>query len=153
MSHITRCRQLQTLLGVRKMMRECCVAGLMCHKDWETEGPCGYSLFLLISCSPFCLWYSSVSVHCPVIHELDTCSKLLATVFTACALALDGKPISTFGSHIINAAKLGPSIFPIVFAAIVGRLMRSAALWRGERGTNLGVSLKSPLDIARIRFV
>ena len=64
---------------------------------------------------------------------------LLLTVLAACALSLDGKPLSAYGSHIIDDSKLGPTIFPIIFAAIVGRLLRSAARWRAEYGTNLGV--------------
>jgi hypothetical protein len=65
---------------------------------------------------------------------------LYPAVFGVCALQLDGKPLSDYGSHIVNAAKLGPTIFPIIFAAVVGRLMKSLALWRAEKGTNLGVS-------------
>ena len=51
---------------------------------------------------------------------------------------MDREPLSAFGSHIIEAAKLGPTVFPIVFAAIIGRLMKSVALWRAQHGTNLG---------------
>jgi hypothetical protein len=56
------------------------------------------------------------------------------------ALAQDSKPQSTQGETILQAAKLGPTIFPIVFAAVVGRLMKTYALWRAERIERLGVS-------------
>jgi hypothetical protein len=70
---------------------------------------------------------------------------LLLAVFGIGALQLDGKPLSEYGSHIANAAKLGPTIFPIIFAAVVGRLMKFCALWRAENGTNLGVRTLSLL--------
>jgi hypothetical protein len=55
------------------------------------------------------------------------------------ALAVDGLPLSPEGDIVIQAARLGPTVFPIVFAAVVGRLMKSLALWKAERGSELGV--------------
>lgn len=72
----------------------------------------------------------------------DIIQTLLPVVFLAfciCALALDRKPPSSFGSNIIAGSKLGPTIFPIIFAAIVGRLMRAIAHWKAETGTRLGL--------------
>lgn len=63
------------------------------------------------------------------------------TVFGACALSLDQKLLSGFGMNIRAGAQLGPTIFPVVFAAITARLMKGMALRRAEQGTNLGVSL------------
>lgn len=61
---------------------------------------------------------------------LLTASPCLFLILTFQALTVSGKPIST----IEQAARLGPTLFPIVFAAVVGRLMRTFALWKAERG-------------------
>ena len=39
----------------------------------------------------------------------------------------------------MKVQKLAPTVFPIVFAAVVGRLTRTYALWRAERGATVGV--------------
>jgi ABC-type sugar transport system permease subunit len=57
------------------------------------------------------------------------------------ALTLDGKSVSRWGNNIVRATLLGPSVFPIVFAGLVGRFMRSIALWRAEHGGKLDASL------------
>ena len=56
-----------------------------------------------------------------------------------CALHLDQKTRSSFGDKVTEALRLGPSIFPIVYAAIVGRLSRAIAKWLAERGSRLGL--------------
>jgi hypothetical protein len=43
---------------------------------------------------------------------------VLLPVLGACALQLDGQTLSDYGSHIVNAAKLGSTIFPIMFARL-----------------------------------
>lgn len=55
------------------------------------------------------------------------------------ALRLNGMPLGSGGGHIVEqAAKLGSTLFPIVFAAIVGSLMKTYALWCAGRGAELG---------------
>jgi hypothetical protein len=66
-------------------------------------------------------------------------TKLTHAVLASCALALDSQPLSPWGQRIVEATKLGPTVYPIIFAGLVGRLMKSMALWRAERGANLGV--------------
>ena len=66
---------------------------------------------------------------------------LLPVLFFALAiiaLRLDGKDVSAFGDHYLQAIRYGPTVFPIIFAAIVARLMRSLALWKCEKGSSLG---------------
>ncbi|KAL4908310.1 hypothetical protein BDW74DRAFT_99448 [Aspergillus multicolor] len=53
-------------------------------------------------------------------------------------IGLDGKELSRYGDTIIQATRLGPTVFPIVFAAIVGSLMRNWALWKAQNGAALG---------------
>ncbi|RDW68842.1 uncharacterized protein DSM5745_08602 [Aspergillus mulundensis] len=72
---------------------------------------------------------------------LEIILALLPGVFLALAITvirLDGDEISDNGAKVIQAINLTPSIFPIVFAAIVGSMMRSLALWRAERCASLG---------------
>ena len=72
----------------------------------------------------------------------DTVLSLVPVVFIILAfraLAVDGEPLSDSGHTVLQAAKIAPTIFPIIFAAVVGRLMRTYALWKAERGTRLGV--------------
>ncbi|KAH6642924.1 hypothetical protein C7974DRAFT_112820 [Boeremia exigua] len=38
---------------------------------------------------------------------------------------------------------LGPTVFPLAFAALGGRSLKNIALWRAERGSTLGVSGES----------
>lgn len=53
---------------------------------------------------------------------------------------LEGKPVDEYGTHIQRWSLLGPTIFPIFFAAIVGRTMKFVAQWKLEQGTRLQVS-------------
>jgi hypothetical protein len=48
----------------------------------------------------------------------------------------------SFNRHLFEAAKFGPTIFPILFSAIVTQTLGSAARWKAERGTTLEVSMK-----------
>jgi hypothetical protein len=50
---------------------------------------------------------------------------------------LKGKRVSPFGEKVAEWSLLGPTIFPIFFAAIVGRTMKFAAQWRLERGSSV----------------
>ncbi|KAL2868164.1 uncharacterized protein BJX67DRAFT_351228 [Aspergillus lucknowensis] len=54
-------------------------------------------------------------------------------------IRLDGREISDYGQGIVQVTHLGPSVFPIIFAAIVGSMMRSIALWKAEKSAPLGL--------------
>lgn len=56
------------------------------------------------------------------------------------ALAVANEPITSIqGRTVEQAAKLSPTLFPIMFAAVCGRFMRTYALWRAEKGSALGI--------------
>ena len=57
------------------------------------------------------------------------------------AAYLNGRPLSSYGQRVEEAARLGPTIFPIVFVAIVARFNTHLAHWQAERGHYLGVCL------------
>ncbi|KAK2774983.1 hypothetical protein FQN52_000195 [Onygenales sp. PD_12] len=76
------------------------------------------------------------------LTALETVLATIPTLFLVLgilAIRLDGKQISGYGEKIVQATKLGPSIFPIVFAAIVGNMLRRYALWRVENCAPLGL--------------
>lgn len=54
------------------------------------------------------------------------------------ALSANNSPSLKHGAAVDEVAKISPTVFPIMFAAIVGRLMRTWATWKAERGARLG---------------
>ncbi|HEY9421337.1 MAG TPA: hypothetical protein VIW92_07985, partial [Thermoanaerobaculia bacterium] len=67
-----------------------------------------------------------------------TLLPLVFLVFAGVGAKLDGQPLSLWGSQVRSAANLGPTIFPIVFAIQMRRMLRFVARWRAERGATLG---------------
>ncbi|USP79247.1 hypothetical protein yc1106_06521 [Curvularia clavata] len=64
---------------------------------------------------------------------------LLFMVLGILAQRLDGQPVSEYGSRIQFAMSLGPTVFPVAFAAIAGTALRSLARARLEKGEKLGI--------------
>lgn len=69
---------------------------------------------------------------------LDFALILPAVYFLAFAFIVytrNGTPLNRGeeNSSLVAAAALGPTIFPIAFAAVVGRFLKSAAAWKVER--------------------
>lgn len=61
-------------------------------------------------------------------------------VITILCLSLNGKPISPYGQDIKAITLLSPTIFPIVYAAVLGKLLRRIALFKAERISSVGIS-------------
>lgn len=59
------------------------------------------------------------------------------TVVAAIAAYVNDKPITSTGAHVEKILPLLPSIFPIVFAALMGKFFKHFALYRAERGVTL----------------
>ena len=53
------------------------------------------------------------------------------------AWTLDGKELSKAGSRVESAMNLGPTVYPLAFAAIGSRCLRNIAVHLAERGTNI----------------
>jgi hypothetical protein len=51
---------------------------------------------------------------------------------------LDGKEISEYGYKLEETLLLSPTIFPVIFAALMGRFFRHLGGYLAERGTTLG---------------
>ncbi|ORX97053.1 hypothetical protein BCR34DRAFT_173298 [Clohesyomyces aquaticus] len=58
-------------------------------------------------------------------------------VLGACVASLEGQPQGDWSERIIQATKLAPSVWPIVFSGVVGGAVRIFAEWRVERGIPL----------------
>ncbi|KAF2873962.1 hypothetical protein BDV95DRAFT_604181 [Massariosphaeria phaeospora] len=84
----------------------------------------------------------------------DIALLLMPIAFIALAILayrLDNEPISDYGQSIESVILLGPTIFPLAFAALGGRSLKKIALWKAEKGTTLGeCSINSLLVEARI---
>lgn len=75
--------------------------------------------------------------HC---KSLDTNHVVLAIS----AWRLDGKELSDTGKMVERAMNLGPTIYPLAYAAVGGRCLRSIAIRLAERGTTISVRSHIP---------
>ncbi|XEU97375.1 hypothetical protein FSHL1_002661 [Fusarium sambucinum] len=53
-------------------------------------------------------------------------------------VSLNQQPESQLGSRVLEAASIAATLWPIAFAAVLGTVLRSVALYSCERGTTLG---------------
>lgn len=62
-------------------------------------------------------------------------------VITALAIQLDGQPTENnkHGESLIEATKLSPTIYPIVFAAVASRFYKTLALWSATRSGGISI--------------
>lgn len=74
---------------------------------------------------------------------LDSVLLILALLFLALAagaLAVSGRAIGDHSGELIEQAmRLGPTIFPIVFSALVGRALKTIGRFRSEKGIKVSV--------------
>ncbi|KAJ4362977.1 hypothetical protein N0V83_010094 [Neocucurbitaria cava] len=59
-------------------------------------------------------------------------------VLVITATALNNKPLSEGGEDVFRLMRLGPTVYPLVFASVAGATLRTIALWKAERGTTVG---------------
>jgi hypothetical protein len=63
---------------------------------------------------------------------------LLFIIYGFLVLHYDGRPSDTkVVRELLSAAKYGPTIFPIIFAAIAGSFLKTVASWKLERGISV----------------
>jgi hypothetical protein len=63
----------------------------------------------------------------------------LSEVIAGLCLRLNGQPKSAYGENLKAVTLLSPTIFPIVYAAILGKLLHRIGLYKAERGLTMGV--------------
>jgi hypothetical protein len=61
-------------------------------------------------------------------------------VIAILCLVLNNKLVSPYRKNIKAITLLSSSIFPIIYAAILGKLLRRIALFKAERSSTIGVS-------------
>ncbi|KAH9903581.1 hypothetical protein F4778DRAFT_90881 [Xylariomycetidae sp. FL2044] len=70
----------------------------------------------------------------------DVLYILLPLYFIGLAIAanvLQGTPASQDGDHVQEALLLAPTLFPVVFAAVCGHMLKSLALYKSQQGLQL----------------
>ncbi|OAG12118.1 uncharacterized protein CC84DRAFT_1079243 [Paraphaeosphaeria sporulosa] len=65
-------------------------------------------------------------------------SSLMFVALALIAARIDGKEVSQYGQHLQQVLLLSPTIFPVIFAALMGRCFKYLGLNLAERGTTLG---------------
>jgi hypothetical protein len=59
-------------------------------------------------------------------------------------MSMETSPGTGINLHLLEVAKFGPPIFPILFAGIFGSTLRLAARWRAEKGSTIEVIIHFP---------
>jgi hypothetical protein len=75
-------------------------------------------------------------------NTYDIADSVLAVLGVAVVI-VNGKAESRAGKILKQAMAVTSTLWPILFAAVVGPMLRAAALYRAERGAKLGVSTDS----------
>ncbi|KEQ69868.1 hypothetical protein M436DRAFT_75635 [Aureobasidium namibiae CBS 147.97] len=73
---------------------------------------------------------------------MDVLAIVLSCMFFSYALAVKTHEKKPMGSPqvklLVRLSNLGPTIYPILFAAVVGRALKSIAFWKLEKGGRIG---------------
>ncbi|KAH7378317.1 hypothetical protein BKA66DRAFT_571743 [Pyrenochaeta sp. MPI-SDFR-AT-0127] len=72
------------------------------------------------------------------VDAILTLGPLLFLVVGGLCLGLNNKPVSEYGEKIKAITLLSPTLFPIIYAAILGKMLRRLGLFKAERGTTIG---------------
>jgi hypothetical protein len=62
----------------------------------------------------------------------------LSTALAIVAAKLNGQEVSDYGTKLKETLLISPTVFPLLFAALMGRFFRHSGLWLAQRGTTLG---------------
>lgn len=83
---------------------------------------------------------------------LDSVLLIFALLFLALsagALAVSGRAIGDNSGELIEEAmRLGPTIFPILFSALVGRALKTIGRFRSEKGIKVSVCERTSVILA-----
>lgn len=112
---------------------------------------CG-SLLPLLSSACFRICSSCLSRRRFTVWSIPRWTKhskiTFAIVLGIFVLRLNGelqKPGHDIGDTVIQAVKVASTMWPILFAAVVGAMLKAITLYYAERGTNLGASTAFPV--------
>ncbi|THZ74212.1 hypothetical protein D6C84_09459 [Aureobasidium pullulans] len=81
------------------------------------------------------------SIMFSISEVLITLAPVAFIILAVLAAKLDGQPIehNGLGRNVKRITQLGPSIFPIMFAAVAGKALKTFTRYYAERGMRLGV--------------
>lgn len=82
------------------------------------------------------LW-KGLSVYAMTWEVLGIVISILFLVLGACVANLKGRTESEWSTRIIQATRIAPSIWPILFSGVLGNAVRRFANWRVEHGIPL----------------
>jgi hypothetical protein len=69
-----------------------------------------------------------------------------STVHGAFVVNLKDQPQTDWSTRIIQATRIAPSIWPVLFSGVIGNAVRRFADWRAERGVPLLVSITRSMN-------
>ncbi|USP81570.1 hypothetical protein yc1106_08844 [Curvularia clavata] len=75
------------------------------------------------------------------IMVFDVILASMPIMFIALAIVaarLNGQEVSDYGTKLKETLLISPTLFPLLFAALMGRFFRHFGLWLAQRGTTLG---------------
>ncbi|KAJ4992952.1 hypothetical protein SVAN01_01656 [Stagonosporopsis vannaccii] len=81
---------------------------------------------------PFHWWFAMP------MDLLVALTPLFFLIIAGLCLSLDKKRVSKYGEDIKAITLFSPTVFPIIYAAILGKLLRRIALFKAERTSTLG---------------
>lgn len=70
-------------------------------------------------------------------EALGIAISVLFLVLGACVAHLQGKTESDWSKRVVQATRIAPSVWPILFSGVLGNAVRRFAGWRVERGIRL----------------
>ncbi|KAK8074933.1 hypothetical protein PG997_009596 [Apiospora hydei] len=108
-----------------------------------------------IAIQPQTLWNPSTKMLSTLVVDILLAIGALAfLILAASAAALQDRPVMQgIGPVVETAMKLGPTIFPILFAALIGRMLKNVGRYYVEKGLKLGtlwrlVNVRTMFDAA-----
>ncbi|EFQ86230.1 hypothetical protein PTNB73_04601 [Pyrenophora teres f. teres] len=66
-------------------------------------------------------------------------TPIMFIALASSAARIDGEELSYYGLRLEETLRLSPTIFPLIFAALMGRFFRYLSLWLAQQGTTLGL--------------
>ncbi|KAK3952842.1 hypothetical protein QBC32DRAFT_369966 [Pseudoneurospora amorphoporcata] len=89
----------------------------------------------IIAPKDFCWWLGAIS------DVILTFTPVAFFVIAALAIQLEGQPteLNDKGRHLVEATKLAPTVYPIVFAAVASRFYKTLALWSATRSRGVSI--------------
>jgi hypothetical protein len=95
----------------------------------------GFIIFFdaILASTPI-MFIGNSSLFVKIVSSYLTNIEVLALI----AARLDGKQVTDYGHKLEQTLLLSPTIFPVIFAALMGRCFKHVGLFLAERGTTLG---------------